>query len=90
MASHLEDSMHYVYLIRSEVDCSKTYIGLTSDLKKRLVSHNEGANRHTAKFRPWKVECYIAFETREKAAEFEQYLKHGSGQAFAKKHFWMQ
>ena len=65
----LRDS--YVYLIRSTLDSSRTYVGLTDDLKKRLQSHNEGANKHTSKFRPWKLECYIAFETRERAAEFE-------------------
>jgi len=36
---------------------------------------------------PWKVEAYFAFETREKAAAFEDYLKSGSGHAFAKRHF---
>ena len=80
--------MHYVYLIRSTLDSSRTYVGLTGDLKKRLQSHNEGANKHTSKFRPWKLECYIAFETKERAAELEKYLKHGSGHAFAKRHLW--
>jgi len=80
--------MNYVYLIRSESDPSRTYIGMTEDLKKRLQSHNEGANKHTSKYRPWKLECYIAFTSRKQAAEFEKYLKQGSGHAFAKRHFW--
>jgi len=61
---------------------------MTDDLVARLKSHNEGANKHTAKFKPWALECYIAFASKNKAAEFEQYLKHGSGHAFAKRHFW--
>ena len=80
--------MHYVYLIRSDSNPSHTYVGLTDDLKKRLQSHNEGANKHTAKNRPWKLECYIAFEAKEKAVAFEKYLKQGSGHAFAKRHLW--
>ena len=41
----------------------------------------------STKFKPWKVEAYFAFETKEKAAAFEAYLKTGSGHAFAKRHF---
>ncbi len=80
--------MHYVYLLRSKKDSSQTYIGLTDDLQARLVSHNQGANKHTAKFRPWERVTYIAFQSRERAAEFERYLKAGSGHAFAKRHLW--
>ena len=49
--------------------------------------HNKGDVPHTSKFRPWKVETYIAFESEEKAVDFEHYLKSGSGHAFAKRHF---
>jgi len=59
---------------------------LLPNLVLRLKSHNEGANKHTAKFKPRFLECYIAFASRDKAAEFERYLKHGSGYAFAKRH----
>ena len=80
--------MHYVYLIRSISIPDQTYIGLTTDLKARLKKHNEGGSPHTAKFKPWKLVQYSAFQTREKAAEFEKYLKSGSGKAFAKRRFW--
>ncbi len=80
--------MYYVYLIRSETKSDQTYIGLTDDLPKRLLSHNAGASKHTSKYKPWKLECYIAFAAKGQAADFERYLKHGSGHAFAKRHFW--
>ncbi len=80
--------MYYVYLIRSESDSVRTYIGMTDNLKKRLQSHNEGANKHTSKYRPWTLECYVAFCSKKQAAEFERYLKQGSGHAFAKRHLW--
>jgi len=34
---------------------------------------------------PWKLVAYLAFSSEEKAREFEQNLKTGSGRAFAKK-----
>jgi|TARA_B110000003_G_C16154623_1_gene341070 predicted GIY-YIG superfamily endonuclease len=79
--------MHYVYLIRSIVKPEHTYIGLTADLQARLKKHNTGST-HTAKHKPWALIGYQAFNNREKAAAFEQYLKTGSGRAFAKRHFW--
>ena len=79
--------MFYTYILRSLSNPEQRYIGSTSDLRSRLAKHNKGDVPHTAKFRPWKVEAYFAFETKEKAAAFEQYLKSGSGHSFAKRHF---
>ena len=79
--------MFYAYILRSLSNPEQRYIGSTSDLRSRLAKHNKGDVPHTAKFRPWKVEAYFAFETQEKASSFEQYLKSGSGHAFAKRHF---
>jgi predicted GIY-YIG superfamily endonuclease len=53
-----------------------------------MKSHNEGANFHTAKYRPWELVCRIPFKSRERAAQFEKYLKVGSGHAFAHRHLW--
>lgn len=77
--------MHYVYILRSINNIDQTYIGSTSDLKKRLESHNSSASKHTSKFNPWKVVWYCAFETQEKAETFEKYLKSASGIAFRRK-----
>ena len=84
----LGQTMHHVYLLRSLVDPKQTYIGLTDDMRARLKSHNEGASFHTAKYRPWELVCCISFQSRERAAEFEKYLKVGSGHAFAHRHLW--
>ena len=66
-----------------------TLINATSviPLIYRLAKHNKGDVPHTSKFKPWKIEVYIAFETAEKAVDFEAYLKSVSGHAFAKRHF---
>jgi hypothetical protein len=44
-----------------------------------------GQVSHTAKFRPWRIKTAIAFTDRQRAIEFERYLKSSSGRAFAKK-----
>jgi hypothetical protein len=31
---------------------------------------------------------YLAFDSEEKALDFERYIKIGSGHAFAQKRFW--
>lgn len=82
--------MHYVYLIRSISNPRQTYIGLTSDLKARLKRHNSGESPHTSKFKPWELIHYSAFKNREAAAEFERYLKSGSGRTFAKRRLWVE
>ena len=79
--------MFYTYILRSIDQPNQRYIGHTADLRECLIKHNKGDVSHTSKFRPWKVEVYIAFETEEKAVEFEHYLKFGSGHAFARRHF---
>lgn len=75
----------YVYILQSELDTNRFYVGLTDNLKLRLQKHNNGGVPHTAKFRPWKIKTAVAFADRERAAEFERYLKSASGRAFAKK-----
>lgn len=80
--------MHYVYLIKSKNFPEQRYVGLTDDLNKRLNDHNSGFSFHTSKYAPWELINYFAFVTREGAAEFEKYMKTGSGQAFANKRFW--
>jgi predicted GIY-YIG superfamily endonuclease len=80
--------MKYVYLIRSIHSLDQKYVGITSDVKSRLKAHNEGKSSHTAKYKPWELVTYIAFSDPFKAADFELYLKSGSGRAFANKRLW--
>jgi putative endonuclease len=80
--------MKYVYLLRSLSDHRQTYIGTTDDLKNRLAEHNSGKSAHTSKCLPWEIEVVIRFKVHKRAVAFEQYLKSGSGHAFAKRHLW--
>ena len=79
--------MVYVYSLQSEIDPERYYIGISEDPARRLEEHNSGRSIHTNKYRPWKIVVTIGFEDASKATAFEQYLKSGSGRAFAKKHF---
>ena len=77
--------MYFVYTLQSLIDPSRYYIGLTANIERRLTEHNEGSNIHTNKFRPWNLITYTAFFDKNKAEQFEIYLKSSSGRAFAKK-----
>ena len=77
--------MRYVYILQSIGDPDRYYVGQTEDLKARLQRHNAGEVTHTSKYRPWRVNTYIAFSDEEKAFDFERYLKTASGRAFARK-----
>lgn len=81
-------SPHYVYLLRSIPHPSRTYVGLTSDLRARLRAHNGGRSTHTAKYRPWRLVTALWFSESAGAIAFERYLKAGTGHAFAARHLW--
>jgi predicted GIY-YIG superfamily endonuclease len=57
--------MHYVYLIRS-LKTGKTYIGYTSDLKRRISEHGS---------RKSKLVYYEAYKNETDARERERNLK---------------
>jgi predicted GIY-YIG superfamily endonuclease len=79
--------MHYVYILQSVHFPDQNYIGQTDDVNRRLYVHNTGGSPHTAKYKPWKLISSISFESKEKAIEFEKYLKSGSGRVLIKKRF---
>jgi predicted GIY-YIG superfamily endonuclease len=77
-----------VYLLQSRSHPDQRYIGVTHDLDSRLIDHNSGRSKHTAKFVPWECAVAVWFQDDQKAAAFEMYLKQGSGHAFARRHLW--
>ena len=79
--------MFFTYILQSINNPDQIYIGYSSDVKKRLASHNRGESKHTSKFKPWKLMACVCFSKREKAIAFEKYLKSHSGRGFLKKRF---
>ena len=76
-----------VYLLQSLSHPDQWYVGLTSDLDERLAAHNSGRVPHTSQYTPWEVVVSVHFRDEHAARAFEQYLKSGSGRAFAQRHF---
>ena len=77
---------HYIYILKSDIDPARHYVGMTDDLQKRLAAHNSGKVSHTSKFKPCSIETAIAFSDKSKATAFERYLKSGSGREFSRRH----
>ena len=77
----------FVYILRSESDPERHYVGLTSNVETRLEWHNFGPDGQTRMNRPWRGVVVIEFADEATAVRFERYLKSGSGRAFAKRHF---
>jgi putative endonuclease len=78
--------MYHVYLLQSEVKTKEFYLGLTGNLKKRIIQHNNKETKSTARYVPWRIVYYEAFQSREDAQERERKLKHhGKGMSELKK-----
>jgi predicted GIY-YIG superfamily endonuclease len=77
----------FVYILRSDSNPDRHYVGVTSDFEVRLDWHNAGASGITRYNAPWSPLVVIEFPNEDTAVRFEKYLKSGSGRAFAKRHF---
>ncbi|MCP4252177.1 MAG: GIY-YIG nuclease family protein [Candidatus Scalindua sp.] len=76
--------MYYCYILLS-LKSHIFYYGSTKNLKTRIKFHNDGNVKSTKPHLPWKLVWYGAFETEKQSKNFEEYLKSGSGKAFAYK-----
>ena len=70
--------MYYVYFLESKKR-QRFYIGVSSNVERRLIEHNQGATRSTKPYRPWCLIHFEEFETKPQAMKREWYLKHPSG-----------
>ena len=67
--------MFYVYVLMEE-QTKKTYIGYSSDLKKRLAQHRNGFGAKYTKNGKWHLIYYEAFLSKADATKRERKLKH--------------
>ena len=77
----------FVYILRSDTHPDRHYVGVTSNVARRLHWHNTGPSGVTRNHRPWSLVVSLEFTDARTAGRFERYLKTGSGRAFAKRHF---
>jgi putative endonuclease len=74
--------MFIVYVLYSEKH-NKIYIGYTSNIEQRLLSHNElGTKGYTLRYRPWKLIYTESFLLKLDAMKREKQLKSAKGREF--------
>jgi len=77
----------FVYVLRSDRNPARHYVGLTDDVEERLKQHNSGGSFWTVRLRPWTLVVSVRFVNDDRARAFERFLKTGSGRAFCPRHF---
>ncbi|TFF37072.1 GIY-YIG nuclease family protein [Mucilaginibacter psychrotolerans] len=76
--------MFLVYAI-SSLTRNYIYVGLSSDIERRISDHNNGYNKTTKPYKPFKTILLEEYPTRTEARHREKYLKSGVGKAYLKK-----
>lgn len=72
-------NMYYVYLLQSQANPQKIYVGYTASLDKQLDEHNTAEKGFTSRFQPWKIIYYEAYEDRAVSIQRElQFKRHGN------------
>jgi len=75
--------MFYTYAL-SSLKRNYLYVGITSDVERRLKEHNSGKNKTTKPYRPFVLIFEKEFNTRLEARTEEKKLKSGFGKEFLK------
>ena len=71
--------MFTVYVLYSEKH-NKIYVGYTSNIDQRLLSHNELETKgFTLRYRPWKLIYTEVFSEKSKSYEKRKAIKDGEG-----------
>jgi putative endonuclease len=77
--------MFFVYVLYS-TSANKFYVGYTSNLESRLLSHNElGTKDWTKRYRPWELVYTESYQTKSTTLKREKELKTGVGREFIQK-----
>ena len=77
--------MFTVYIIQSE-KTKDLYFGYTTDVQKRIESHNQGLNSSTKFGVPWIIIYTESYRSEKDAREREQTLKqYGNARTYVKR-----
>lgn len=76
-------NIYYVYALQSSED-RRIYVGMTSDLHRRIKEHNDCRVRSTKAFSPWVLIIYKEVNARIEARKFEKYYKSGVEKEYLK------
>jgi putative endonuclease len=72
-----------VYALRS-INRKYIYVGMSSDVPRRIKQHNEGHERTTRAYRPFRLIFSETLPNRLAARDKEKWLKSGIGKEFLK------
>jgi putative endonuclease len=75
--------MFFVYALRS-ANRNYIYVGMSSNVSRRLNEHNKGFNKTTKPYAPFILIFQEEFDTRINARKREIYLKSGIGKEYIK------
>ncbi len=70
--------VYFVYAIKSLKD-GRIYVGMSSDVERRVSEHNAGKTKSSKGYCPWVLFFTEKCETRVDARIREKYYKSGSG-----------
>jgi len=77
--------MFFVYVLYSP-SANKFYVGYTSNLESRLLTHNQlGTKDWTKRYRPWELVYIESYQTKSSALKREKELNTGVGREFIQK-----
>jgi putative endonuclease len=79
-----QNLFYYIYVLESKRDGNR-YIGMTQDLRKRFLEHQNGRSRATASRRPFELIYYEACRSYQDTKQREQYMKTTEGRRFITK-----
>ena len=84
MSPFLFAAVFYIYILYS-LNSDKYYIGMTSDVVRRIAEHNDPsrANKYTAKHIPWELKLFFEIsDIRGEALIVERFLKNQRSKVF--------
>ena len=82
------ENIEYVVYVLFSIENDKIYIGFTSNLEQRLLSHNELSTKGwSVRFRPWKIIYTEIFKDKASAMKREKELKSFKGREWIRSQF---
>ena len=66
---------YYVHMLKSTSKKSVSYVGYTSNLKKRITLHNSGKGAKFTRGRKWKLIYKEKIKSKKEAISREYYIK---------------
>ncbi len=76
--SRVSSRRYFVYVLWS-MSASRFYIGMSEDAEKRLVQHNTGISKWTARYAPWELMLVESYPNYTDARKRELLLKKQKG-----------